>query len=143
MPIQDGKYVNPGFVNATAPALNASEMNAIADTLAALSTGTFDVEQIVIDEEVTIYKFGKLVLLSYRAKTKYSSGSTQIPAKYAPSMNNFHMIAPIYASVGAGGQAPIEGYACVFVQTTGVISVEVWGTDQNVCPRFDAMYFGK
>ena len=36
MPIQNGKYVNPGWVNDTAPAMNATEMNAISDTLAKL-----------------------------------------------------------------------------------------------------------
>lgn len=34
MPIQNGKYINPGWVNDTNPALNATEMNAISDTLA-------------------------------------------------------------------------------------------------------------
>ena len=33
MPIQNGKYVNPNWVNDTAPAMNATEMNAISDTL--------------------------------------------------------------------------------------------------------------
>ena len=33
MPIQSGAYVNPGWVNGTTPAINATEMNAISDTL--------------------------------------------------------------------------------------------------------------
>lgn len=34
MPIENGKYVNPGWVNGTSPAMNATEMNAISNTLA-------------------------------------------------------------------------------------------------------------
>lgn len=33
MPIENGKYVNPGWVNGTSPAMNATEMNAISNTL--------------------------------------------------------------------------------------------------------------
>ena len=33
MPIQSGKYVNPGWANGTSPAMNDTEMNAISDTL--------------------------------------------------------------------------------------------------------------
>lgn len=39
MPIVDGKYVNPGWVNNSPPSLSASEMNAISDTLEQLSQG--------------------------------------------------------------------------------------------------------
>lgn len=39
MPIVGGKYVNPGWVNNSPPALSASEMNAISDTLEELSQG--------------------------------------------------------------------------------------------------------
>lgn len=39
MPIVNGKYVNPGWVNNSPPALSASEMNAISDTLEELSQG--------------------------------------------------------------------------------------------------------
>lgn len=39
MPIVGGKYVNPGWVNNSPPALSASEMNAISDTLEQLSQG--------------------------------------------------------------------------------------------------------
>lgn len=39
MPIVNGKYVNPGWVNNSPPALSASEMNAISDTLEQLSQG--------------------------------------------------------------------------------------------------------
>lgn len=33
MPITNGRYVNPGWVNGQPPAINASELNAISDTL--------------------------------------------------------------------------------------------------------------
>lgn len=33
MPISNGKYINPGWVNGQPPAINASELNAISDTL--------------------------------------------------------------------------------------------------------------
>lgn len=33
MPITNGKYINPGWVNGQPPAINASELNAISDTL--------------------------------------------------------------------------------------------------------------
>ena len=36
MPIQNGKYVNPGWTNDTDPAMNAAEMNAISDSIAQL-----------------------------------------------------------------------------------------------------------
>lgn len=36
MPISNGKYVNPGWTNGSTPALNATEMNAISNRLAAL-----------------------------------------------------------------------------------------------------------
>lgn len=39
MPIINGKYVNPGWINNSPPPLNASELNAISDTLAQLSQG--------------------------------------------------------------------------------------------------------
>ena len=33
MPLVNGQYTNPGFVNDSAPALNASEVNALADAV--------------------------------------------------------------------------------------------------------------
>lgn len=36
MPISNGKYINPGWVNGQPPAINASELNAISDTLESL-----------------------------------------------------------------------------------------------------------
>lgn len=33
MPITNGKYINPGWINGQPPAINASELNAISDTL--------------------------------------------------------------------------------------------------------------
>ena len=33
MPITNGRYVNPGWVNETAPGISAQEMNAISDSL--------------------------------------------------------------------------------------------------------------
>lgn len=34
MPINNGKYVNPGWVNATTPAIAAAELNAMSNTIA-------------------------------------------------------------------------------------------------------------
>ena len=140
MPIQDGKYINPGFVNDTAPELNASEMNAIADTLEALSAGNIRSEEIVVDDEITIRRFGKLVMLSYKAKFPYATGGTTFPSQYAPKENQ-HILAPVYNSPTSGGQAFVQGYAGVFVQKTGDISVEVFNASGDVYPRFDMMYF--
>lgn len=39
MPIINGKYKNPGWVNDTLPAIDEREMNAISDTLAKLDAG--------------------------------------------------------------------------------------------------------
>lgn len=39
MPIVNGKYKNPGWVNNQPPRINASELNAISDTLENLDTG--------------------------------------------------------------------------------------------------------
>lgn len=39
MPIVNGKYQNPGWRNRQAPAINATELNAISDTLARLDAG--------------------------------------------------------------------------------------------------------
>ena len=39
MPIQNGKYVNPGWLNNGPPAIDAAEMNAISDTLENLDAG--------------------------------------------------------------------------------------------------------
>ena len=36
MPINNGAYANPGWVNSTTPAMNATEMNAISNTLTQL-----------------------------------------------------------------------------------------------------------
>lgn len=38
MPITNGKYVNPGWVNGQAPAINSTELNAISDTLQSLDS---------------------------------------------------------------------------------------------------------
>lgn len=37
MPITNGRYVNPGWVNGQPPAINASELNAVSDTLERLT----------------------------------------------------------------------------------------------------------
>lgn len=39
MPLVNGKYKNPGWVNNQPPRINASELNAISDTLEALDAG--------------------------------------------------------------------------------------------------------
>ena len=39
MPIINGKYKNPGWVNDNLPAIDEREMNALSDTLAKLDTG--------------------------------------------------------------------------------------------------------
>lgn len=38
MPIIDGKYVNPGWVNGGPPAINADELNAISEAIVSLET---------------------------------------------------------------------------------------------------------
>lgn len=39
MPIQNGKYINPGWVNGAPPAIDMAELNAISDTLENLDAG--------------------------------------------------------------------------------------------------------
>ena len=39
MPIQNGKYINPGWNNGTPPAIDSTELNAISDTLENLDAG--------------------------------------------------------------------------------------------------------
>ena len=55
MPIQDGKYVNPHWNNNAPPPLNASELNAISDTLENLDN---------IDYEKEVYKVGDVLITS-------------------------------------------------------------------------------
>lgn len=54
MPITDGKYKNPGWVNNQKPAINAAELNAISTTLENLDAGGSGVGRSMAGETVTI-----------------------------------------------------------------------------------------
>ena len=54
MPITDGKYKNPGWVNNQKPAINAAELNAISTTLENLDAGGSGVGRSMAGETVTL-----------------------------------------------------------------------------------------
>ena len=66
MPIVNGKYVNPIWVNESTPAINATELNAMSDALERLDEMSF-VPQIFVDATVT----GALVTVT-NGTTSYS-----------------------------------------------------------------------
>lgn len=66
MPIVNGKYVNPIWVNESTPAINATELNAMSDALERLDEMNF-VPQILVDATVT----GALVTVT-NGTTSYS-----------------------------------------------------------------------
>lgn len=66
MPIVNGKYVNPIWVNGSTPAINATELNAMSDALERLDEMSF-VPQILVDATVT----GALVTVT-NGTTSYS-----------------------------------------------------------------------
>lgn len=75
MPIVNGKYVNPIWVNESTPAINATELNAMSDVLERLDEMSF-VPQILVDATVT----GALVTVT-NGTTSYSqtyNGTTLI-----------------------------------------------------------------
>ena len=49
MPIVNGKYKNPGWVNGQRPAIDAAELNAISDTLEKLDKNRSAAKQAAAD----------------------------------------------------------------------------------------------
>lgn len=104
-------------------------------------TGATEISTYTDDEGMTIYKWGKLVMLSYREQTPFNIGSpSSVPAGYRPVIN-LHFTCPIYRSSSSNANNFLAGYALGIVRSNdGAIEMQM-PSGVDACPRFDIMYF--
>ena len=131
MPISGGKYVNPGWSNGTSPAINASELNDMSNTLALVpiangGTGMTGIVESTEGDPWTFRKWGKIVFASYVSSSKENntSGSAgSIPADYRPA-GNVHFTVCGFSSSSTITDEPLA-YGKVQIRTNGQFAMSL------------------